>query len=420
MKRRLQDWLSSYLRYSQFSEAPETFHFWTGVSVIAGALRRRVWIDQFYFQWTPNFYIVFVAPSGIISKSTTMNIGIRLLRQLQDITFGPEAVTWQALITCLSNAAREELDPSTGEMLPMSCVTIASGEFGTLLDPQDRSLVDVMTALWDGQIGVFDKVTKANGSEHVVNPWINLIAATTPDWIAGYFPEYFIGGGFTSRCIFVYGDRKRHYCAYPIRQMGTNTSEHRKLHDDLVHDLEIISSLIGEYKLSPEAEQWGEQWYADHFKKEKNPDMADARFGGYYARKQTHIHKIAMVLAASHSDNLIISLKVLQRAVALMDEVEKQMPKVYGLIGRSLRAKTEEVVANTIVRRKSMFRNDLYLHLHSRLSVQEIDIGIKAALAAGLIRQGTVGGRAILTAAPERGIDPELAPPQELRKLFPP
>lgn len=53
-KRKLNDWLKSFIEYASIGEAPLKFYFWTGVSTIAGALRRRVWIDQKNFQWTPN------------------------------------------------------------------------------------------------------------------------------------------------------------------------------------------------------------------------------------------------------------------------------------------------------------------------------------------------------------------------------
>ena len=74
--RKLKNWVDSYLVYSSASEAPDKFHFWTAVSTIAGALRRRVWIPQNYFDWTSNFYIILVAPPGIVSKSTTISIGM--------------------------------------------------------------------------------------------------------------------------------------------------------------------------------------------------------------------------------------------------------------------------------------------------------------------------------------------------------
>lgn len=149
MPRKLQNWLEAYLDYSSVSEAPSHFHFWTGVSTIAGALRRRVWIDMAHFQWTPNMYIVFVAPPGIVSKSTTISIGTRLLKEVEDIYWGPDAVTWQALTQALAESSMEILIDQ--QFYPMSCITIAASELGTFLDPHDREMIDVMVSLWDGR-----------------------------------------------------------------------------------------------------------------------------------------------------------------------------------------------------------------------------------------------------------------------------
>ena len=83
MPRNFPNWLQGYLEYTKASESPTPFHFWTGVSTIAGALRRRVWIDQRYFQWTPNFYIVLVGPAGVAAKSTSLRSGMKLLEKLK-------------------------------------------------------------------------------------------------------------------------------------------------------------------------------------------------------------------------------------------------------------------------------------------------------------------------------------------------
>ncbi|KKK66944.1 hypothetical protein LCGC14_2958990, partial [marine sediment metagenome] len=82
-KRNYDNWLSGYAEYTKHSESPDLFHFWTGVFTIAGALRRQVWIDQRYFQWTPNFYIVLVGPAGIAAKSTSLRLGTSLLRRVE-------------------------------------------------------------------------------------------------------------------------------------------------------------------------------------------------------------------------------------------------------------------------------------------------------------------------------------------------
>jgi hypothetical protein len=75
--------------------------------------------------------------------------------------------------------AREDFQLN-GEWYPMSAITIESSEFGNLLDPQDRAMVDLLVALWDGKEGAFEKQTKGSGNDTVVNPWINIVACTTP------------------------------------------------------------------------------------------------------------------------------------------------------------------------------------------------------------------------------------------------
>jgi hypothetical protein len=88
--RHFKHWLKAYLDYTSASEAPDAFHFWTGVSTIAGALRRHVWVEQHIFQWIPNFYIIFVAPAGVATKSTTLNLGMGLAwSRLTEFTSDP-------------------------------------------------------------------------------------------------------------------------------------------------------------------------------------------------------------------------------------------------------------------------------------------------------------------------------------------
>lgn len=330
MGRKHNDWLSSFVEYSGYGEAPPRMYFWVGVSTIAGALRRRVWIDQAYFQWYPNLYIVFVAPPGIVSKSTTVDVGMSLLRQVPNIRFGPSVVTWQSLVKSFAEANESFVPEGTinGHQFIMSPLTIVSSEFGNLVNPKDKDMVDMLVNLWDGRS--FTKATKMSGIDEVINPWINLVACTTPEWIAGSFPEYMVGGGFTSRCLFVYAETKQRYIAYPSEEVPEGLKEQEKA---LVHDLEWISvKLAGEYTISPEAIDWGTAWYRRHYETESRT-MDPVRFGGYIARKQTQAHKLAMVLAASHSDELVITKADLQKAVQAITDLEPDMHKVFERIG---------------------------------------------------------------------------------------
>ncbi len=324
------DWIAAYLDYAKNSEAPKHMHFWVAVSAVAGALRRKVWIDQAYFRWYPNFYICLVAPPGIVSKSTTADVGMRLLREVPDIRFGPDIVTWPALVEAFSGSTIAfEYE---GAYHPMSAMTLESSEFGNLLDPQDKQMVDLMVSLWDGKQGAFRKETKHSGKDTIENPWINMIACTTPSWIAQNFPEYMIGGGFTSRTIFVYAEEKARKIAYPSRI--TDRDDLAAKSQALIHDLTRISELVGEFKLTPDAFEWGEQWYEAHYDS-KHAHLDKDRFGGYLARKQTHIHKLAMVLSAACGDSLEITAEHLALAHSMVTDLEPDMAKVFAKIGKT-------------------------------------------------------------------------------------
>ncbi len=387
MTRRCQDWLKAYLDYSSHTEAPAHMRFWSGVSAIAGALRRKVWIDQSYFKWYPNFYIVLVAPPGVVSKSTTAGVAMNLLKQVPGIKFGPDIVTWPALVSSFALAA--EAFEWKGEWHTMCAMTLESSEFGNLLNPQDREMVDLYVTLWDGKQGSMRKETKTSGNDEVINPWINMIACTTPAWIAGSFPEYMIGGGFTSRCIFIYADKKARQVAYPIREVPPDL---RQQEAALVHDLEQIAMLCGEYKLTEEAYTWGTEWYTRH-NASPNPALNDDKFGGYLARKQTHIHKLAMILAAGTSDTMFITPEHLAIADTMVSDLEADMQQVFSKIGRTDDSVNTERLLHFIRTSGKVQWDVAFRHVHRYFpSVRVFEDVLSGLIRSGLVAMTQEGG----------------------------
>ncbi len=387
MTRNYKDWLNGFMDYASYLEAPPHMHFWAGVSAIAGALRRKVWIDQAYFRWYPNFYICFVAPPGIVSKTTTVSVAMQLLRKVPGITFGPDIVTWQSLVSSFAEATSGF--EHNGEVHTMSAMTLESGEFGNLVNPLDKEMIDLLVTLWDGKQGSLRKATKHSGCDEVVNPWINLIACTTPSWIAGNFPEYMIGGGFTSRTIFVYADAKSKLIAYPGRCVPPDLGEKEA---KLVADLEIISKLTGEYKLSDSAIEWGETWYSTHYS-QRSITIDMERFGGYIARKQTHIHKLAMVLAASESDSLIITDEHLKVASTMITDLEPDMQFVFSKIGRSEISLYIERLVTFVHDSGGAQYNEAYRHVHAFFpSMREFEDALSGCVRAGYVKMQTRAG----------------------------
>lgn len=380
-KRLFNDWLKAFVTFASFGEAPLKMLYWSGVATVAGALRRRVWFEQAYFQWIPNFYIIFVAPPGVVSKSTTANIGMNLLRALNYIKFGPDVITWQALVTSLAKATEAVSNPS-GEFRSMSALTFCSDELGNLLNPNDRDLVDALVTLWDGKQGAFSKETKTSGSDRIENPFVNIIGCTTPAWISGNFPEYLLGGGFTSRCVFLYEDTKRQLVPYVDEVVPKNFEKFRQ---DLVHDLEIISNLYGQYELSGPARDWGHQWYKEHWRK-KPKEVRTDQFDGYMARKQTHLHKLAMVLSAARRNDLVVSVREIEEAAATITALELDMPKVFARIGQTDITRGSADIINSIEASPGVTQTELYNRLFRTLPLEDFQKAINGALATMRIR----------------------------------
>jgi hypothetical protein len=375
------DWLPAFLKYADVVESPRLMHFWAGVAAISGALRRKVWIDMKRFQWTPNFYIIFVAPPGLVAKSTTADIGMELLKKVPGIKFGPDVITWPALVTAFSEAT--ESFEYNGEYHPMSPLILVASELGNLINPQDRDMINLYINLWDNRKSL-EKRTKTSGNDSVEAPWVTMMGCTTPHWIADNMPSATVGGGFTSRCVFVYADKKEKYVAYVDEQVSNTDDKHKEA---LIQDLEHISThLAGPYHIEEAARVWGRHWYQKLW--DTRPEgLDDDRLDGYVARKQTHMHKLAMVLAASQRDELVITAEDLAAADAMLIDTEKGLSKVFSRIGRTEESLQVERFMNYLKRRVKCTYEEAFQSIHAHFP----DFRDYEGVLNGLIRSGQVG-----------------------------
>lgn len=365
MARHFPNWLRAYCKFTEHSEAPLDFHFWTGVSTIAAALRGRVWKDELHFKWNPNFYIVFVGPAGVVTKSTTLNIGYKLLAKIaekQKIFFGPDSMTWHGLAKEFERAvAYHTYKDKNGndEKVLISPLTCSVSELGTFLRPDDRGLISFLTDVWDGKDRPFRHVTAVSGNLEPANPWLNIIGATTPSWLQNNFPAGLISEGIGSRIIFIFAENKRKLTAYPSRL--ARPVDYALTEQHLTEDLVDICQMIGPYDLTDEAYLWGDTWYKNHNNGLRSVAMASGRYGGYLARKQTHLHKLAMILAAAKSSNLVITKADLEEANVILTAAEASMIRVFESMGVVDEAKhVAELVAfvraHTWITRKGLWR----------------------------------------------------------------
>ncbi|MCI0558266.1 MAG: DUF3987 domain-containing protein, partial [Nitrososphaera sp.] len=186
-ERKLPNWIQAYLTFTNESESPEEYHKWVAITTIAGAMRRRAFYDMGYFVPYPNMYVVLVGPAGRCKKSTAMRIGRSILSEVPGINFTTDSVTRERLIQDLSQIYKDG----------HSSMTAYSSEFATLLTSSGMDMVNFLTDIYDSPPEWSHK-TKMGGTNRIKAPCLNLVGATTPDWIARAMPLDTVGIGLTS------------------------------------------------------------------------------------------------------------------------------------------------------------------------------------------------------------------------------
>jgi hypothetical protein len=262
-------------------------------------------------------------------------------------------------------------------------MTVVISELGTFIRPDNREFLDFLTEIWDGQKSVFSRRTVLKGELKLTNPWLNIIGCTTPAWLKDNFSEILVGGGFASRVVFVYGNKKRQLVAYPgLEITGPEYEAEESL---LARDLQQIAMLKGGYELTPEAIDWGIKWYDRHHNEPRPAHLASDSFDGYLDRKQSHIHKLSIVLAAAQGNELKISADHLIEATAHITDLELDMINVFSSIGVTPTAQINTKVLALVRNHRSITYRELWKLCFHTIPPRDFKESINAAVDAGYV-----------------------------------
>lgn len=354
--RKLDDWIESFMKYTENTEPPDLYRRWTAISSIAAALKRKC-----YLQWGlmgniyPNMYIVLVGPSGA-RKTTAMKNGAEFLEAAR-IKFASDSVTREALIGELEGTLDSDISSDGSPMSMHSSLTVISPELTVFLGTQNPELL-AMLADWFDCANLWRYKTKTSGENEVVGVWVNILGATTPHLIRTSLPPDAIGGGLASRIIFVYAETKGKLVPYPFPDSGTN-----KLRSDLIHDFELILGLKGEFNFTSQFRDRYVSWYIEQeqgTRFDRNPN-----FEGYVSRRPLHLIKLCMIVSASMGNKMTLDAEVFDKALSYLNEVEVPMQRTFQGLGSGKNTELVERIMSLFAHRKVLSRQDLYAHFRA-------------------------------------------------------
>lgn len=322
-KRKCPNWLETFVDcLKPVSESPESMLLFSGLFTLSAALRRHVCIPKRLlgqYEINPSLFIVFIAPPGVAKKSTTSGIAEELLRYVPDARKAPTVITLQKFVDIMADKKED------------GSLYMISSELSTTINKSGPEFFDTLTDVFDGK-KTLDDSTLTRGSIVVNNPCINFIAATTPAAVNnGAIPAHILSGGFGSRTIFISESEPRQRRMYYDNIEGIDLLDLQR--EDLISDLQHIgSSLWGDFDIEPDAKRFMEEYYQQI----SFTNTGESRkIDGYFTRKHVHIHKLAMLIHISYSDELVLTIHDFLYAIQILAQIEPKMLAAFRSLGKN-------------------------------------------------------------------------------------
>lgn len=330
MSRNFEDFLSTYIDYARNEYAPEHFTRWVGLSVLAGALERKVWIQERgnYCNY-PNLFVILSAGPGI-GKSSAIKQGMPLLYGVQ------KANQKLKLLEGVTSAAGLRKDmlladtfPGTSEIFNSVYLIGREGSESPLKNHGDdfRSMACQMYDCEDS----YQFNTAKDGRIKIARPVMNMIVGATFDFLGSVVDQNTVYGGLASR--FTYVIEKKDKLTGNFFDLPVETDESKvvetgdvRVKEKLIEDLTQIHRMYGAIRVERGAIGLCEEWFKD-FKDEFNSEES-SRMKAINIRKRTLLKKLLIIISASRRSSLILREQDAADAIDLVEEVTKDNPYI--------------------------------------------------------------------------------------------
>lgn len=393
------DWIKRYLQYTQNTEPPTLYKEWVAVSTIASVLQRKYKLTWGTITFYPNMYVVLVGPPGRCKKGVAMGFGQNMLRSI-GIKISAESVTREALIRDLAESTSHYENTTSGKQMIHSSLTVISKELAVFLGYENKTLMSDLTDWYDCD-DKWTYRTKGSGTDEIVGVWLNLIGATTPQLVQSQLPRDAVGGGLSSRIIFVYEDNKEKSVAAPFLSTEEKKME-KKLEEDLEEMYQLKGEVVYDESFLEEYVRWYEQGITlpDEYGGRKSAgvrsDFMTGPLSYYNERRANHVMRLCIVMSASQRQPAL-DKHVLYRAIDLLERTEVKMPKAFGGYGTAVRSEVIHEVLTVVEERKEISRSEILRSLQYDFDeVSQFDGIVGLLRASGQVKVAYTGNDIIL------------------------
>lgn len=314
--RKFPSFVDAFTEETAGTSSPRIFRTWAGIMAVSGALERKVKTYSRQDWLYPNLFAVLVGTPGV-GKTVVIDVVRRLWRKI-DVCVASTNVSKASLIDELASANRTTPFPNIESF---NSLLVGSNELQNFLSAYESDFIGLLTEIYDCKDGFTERkrwMMKADAPQiSIEHPSLTFVAGTTPSYLNNLFLDGAWDQGFASRTIFIYSSE--------VILGDIFISGPRKDYTDLVNDLKIINKLSGEYLWNEDAAVALTEWY----KRGGPPIPSHPKLLHYRTRRHVQLIKLAMIAAASVSDQLVVELSHYQQALDWLLEAEVYVSDIF-------------------------------------------------------------------------------------------
>jgi len=304
--------LASYVSYaSDLTDAPQEFHLATGLSVLAAACGNRVTFRSWGQDVCLHLWTILIAPSGFYRKSTSMNIGLKLLsRAMPDAQF-PNDFSREQFLAILADKPAGILPAYEFKAL---LDRLGGGGRGGYMD----GTIAMLTELYDSP-DEYSRSTRGEGTRAIKKCALNILGASTVRWMKASRSD--LEGGFLPRFLPWSADKKTEW-------KGMTDMESSPLCEALVDKLKAVSFIEGKAYFPPEVKGRYNEWIRSH-EDAFTEDRITEQLLGYWTRMATYTGKFAVLCQIALDGSLEVSHEALSQAIRIIEFLKARLIRLF-------------------------------------------------------------------------------------------
>ena len=340
--------LKSYTDYAErLTDAPPLFHLWVGMGLLSTALGNNCWVWSWGRRICANVWVVLLAPSGMLRKTTALNIGQGIVMDRLTHTIWPSEWSFEGLVETMGQNPAGTLFIREFKRFNAALMReYAGGAKELLVDTFDNPEFD-------------SRRTKKDGETQINFPAPTILSATTLDWFEASLHQDDVGGGFLSRLFIVPAQERGEW-----KGIGATRSDADRLQkEDLGEYLERVrGGMEGELDIS-EIRQPFNEWlrnYEESWSYRCSPELA-----GTISRSGANVLKLTIIFQADQAPSTTLSLQAFERARKTVEFANDQTARLLAQgLGLSPDARQRKRIAAMIERAGTIEHSVLLKNSH--------------------------------------------------------